>query len=596
MKVFTCLVVGLLLSRITAFAETFDQRRQMFLAAVWQDYQENAAKPSAQSAFWRAEALFELGKTEEGRRLVQRGLDQLVPGNKENRWIHGGNSGFMAWPGLDCYIRYESFLDSALKQRYREIYTGAVFYKRLSTSNHKIMAACNRYLATQIWGADAFHPDPFFHGKEDSGAYFQKGDPTGEKYLRANIEEVVRSGPGEYASRPYGAENILPLLSIAECATDAGLRQKAVIAYECAVLQMAPAYLRGHLATFSPRSYPDVETQRPWGVAVLLWTYFGGVAPESLHTQWALRTATAKYRMPEILQPIGTDRSSPYVHRALLARWALYHFVNRSYVLFSRSPKAADKGFQGQSYPCGVMWEDPDASKGSHLWITNPSVDDPAKMGIHTHGVSKFEQEVQHRDSLLFVFNIPEDFRNPYVLGYIPGGHRAVLTAPNRIFLHYGSVLIAISSAGDIEWKPEAGILAPASAPREGDSEFRVRKLKTAVAIETALPSDFTGTTADEQLAAFRARILAKTRLDFEASDKSVGRYIDRTGHTLECVFDGADKIDGKVVNYKQWPVLENPWLRQDVNGGQLTVQSGGKRLVYDFTKWQRLGPTPVVN
>jgi hypothetical protein len=300
--------------------------------------------------------------------------------------------------------------------------------------------------------------------------------------------------------------------------------------------------------------------------------------------------------MPEILQPIGTDRSSPYIHRALLTRWALYHYVNRSYVLFSRSPKAADKGFQGQSYPCGVMWEEPDASKGSHLWVTNPAADEPGKMGIHTHGVSKFEQEVQHRDSLLFVFNIPSDFRNPYVLGYIPGGYRAMLTAPNRIFLHYGSVLIALSSADGFEWNPQSGILAPASAPRAGDSEFRVRKLKTAVAIETALPSEFPGATADDQLAAYRAMILTKTRLEFEASDKPVGRYTDRAGHVLECVFDGTDKIDGTAVDYKLWPVLENPWMRQDAKGGQLTLHSGGKRIVYDFTKWQRLGPTPIDN
>ena len=593
LPIFTACVLSLCVG-VTLSADpatTFDQRRQMFLDAVRSNYQATAAKPSAHMAFWRAEVLFELGKTEEGRRLVNRGLDQLVPGNKENRWIHGGNSGFVAWPGLDCYIRYEQFLDDATKRRYRTIYTGAVFYKRLSTSNHKIMAAVDRYLAAQVWGADAFHPDPFFQGKEDDGAYFQKGDPTGEKYIRANLEEVVHSGPGEYASRPYGAENILPLLTIAECARDAELRQHAALAYECAILQMAPAYLRGHLATFSPRSYSDVETQRPWGVAVLLWAYFGGVAPERLHEQWALRTATAKFRLPESLQPIGTDRSTPYVHRSLLDRWALYHFVNKDYVLFSRSPKAADKGFQGQSYPCGVMWEEPDPTKGSHLWITNPSADDNnadgnKATGIHTHGVTAFEQEVQHRDALLFVFNIPAEFRNPYVLGYVPGGYRASLTTSNRIFLHYGSVLVAVTSANAFEWNPKSGIRAPASKPHDGDSEFRVMATKTALALETALPSECSGAaTPPEQLAAFRDRLLAKTKIEFQAADKPVGRYTGRNGHTLECVFDGADKIDGVTVNYAHWPVLDNPWMRQEF-GGNLTLTVGKTKHLYDMSNW----------
>ena len=577
MKLIFCLLA---VCSATVAGETFDQRRQAFLDAVWADYQEHAAKPSAHSAFWRAEALFELGKMEEGRRLVHRGLDQLVPGNRENRWIHGGNSGFVAWPGLDCYIRYEPFLDDALKERYRKIYTGAVFYKRLSTSNHKIMAAVTRYLATQIWGADAFHPDSFFQGKEDDGALFQKSDPTGEKYIRANIADTVKTGPGEYASRPYGAENLLPLLSIAECARDAELRQRATLAYEVALLQLAPAYLRGHLATFSPRSYPDVETQRPWGIAALVWAYFGGVAPQNLHRQWALRAATAKYRLPENLQAAGTDRSAPYVYRAFVNRWALYHFVNKSYVLFSRSPKVAGIGFQGQSYPCGAMWEEPDATKGSHLWITNPAADTTEQIGIHTHGVTKYEQEVQHRDALLFVFNIPADFRNPYVLGYVPGGYRAALTAPNRIFLHYGSVLVAVSSASPFEWNPKSGIRTPAGKPHEGDSEFRVMQTQTALAIETAPPSEFDGATPAEQLAAFRDKLLAKSKIEFESK---TGRYTDRAGNTLESAFDGADRINGVAVDYARWPGLESPWTQQPVPGGTLIA---GKRR-YDFANWK---------
>lgn len=532
-----------------AVTDSFAQRQQMFLDAVWADYQEHAAKPSAKNAFWRAEALFDLGHSEEGRRLVHRGLDQLVPGNRENRWIHGGNSGFTAWPGVDCYIRYERLLDDALRERYRKIYTGAVFYRRLSTSNHKIMAAVTRYLATQIWGPDAFHPDPFFQGKEDDGSYFTKNDPTGEKYCRQIIAETVKGGPGEYASRPYGAENVLPLLTLAECARDPEISRRAALAYEYSLIQLAPAWLRGHLATFSPRSYPDVETQRPWGIAALVWAYFGGVAPEHLETQWALRAATAKYRLPDVLQAAGTDRSKPYVYRALTNRWALYHFVNKNYVLFSRSPKAAKGQFMGQSYPCGVMWEEPDTAKGSHLWITNPAADDNSvdgnkPTGIHTHGVTHFEQEVQHRDALLFVYNISRDFRNPYVLGYIPGGYRAMVKDKDRLFLHYGSVLVAVSSVDPLECDPKAGIRAPAGKPHEGDSEFRIQSTQTAVALETALPAEFPGTTPADQLRAFREQVVSKIRITLEHGDKPMGRYTDRAGNTLECVFDGEDKIN----------------------------------------------------
>ena len=575
----------------------FDQRRQAMLDATWADYQEHRDKPSSRQRFWAAEALFELGKTKDGCRMAGLGLNALVPGNKENRWMYGGNSGFVAWPGMDCYARYQQFMDEALKKRFKDIYTGAVFYPQLSTSNHKIMAAVTRFLATEAWGAGAFKPDPFFTAEQAAGNIFNKSDPTGEKYVRSIIEDTVKFGPGEYASRPYGAENVLPLLTLAEGSRDPEIRQRAALAYEYALIELAPAYLRGHLATFSPRSYPDVETQRPRGIAALAWAYFGGIAPDNLPEQWALRAATAKYRLPEAIQAAGTDRSQPYAYRALINRWALYHFVNRDYVLFSRSPKAASGQFMGQSYPCGVMWDEPDAARGSHLWITNPAADDNAgpednrPNKIHTHGVTKFEQEVQHQGALLFVFDIPADFRNPYVLAYVPGGCRAAANdsrAARRVFLHYGSVLVAVASAHPFEWNPQSGIRAPAGTPHDGDSEFRVMATRTALAIETALPADFPGATPQEKLEAFRKAVLAKSKIEFEpggAGGKPRGRYTDRAGNVLECTYDGDDKVNGRPVDYKNWPAFESPWTSQP-QGGNLVVTGGGLVRTYDFKAW----------
>lgn len=576
-----------------ARGDDFAARRQRCLDAARADFQQHAAKPSAKNAFWRAAALFELGMTAEGRVLAHRGLDALAPGNRENRWIYGGNTNFDAWPGLDCYIRYEKHLDDATKRRFRETYTGGAFYQRLSTSNHKIMAAVSRYLATQIWGPDAFHPHPFYSSDKAKPTHngfdplkamrFEEKDPTGEQYIRAMCDEVPRSGPGEYASRPYGAANLLPLLSIAECARDPDLRRRAAMAYEVALIQLAPAYQRGHLATFSPRSYPDTESQRPRGLAATLWPYFGGVEPASLHDHGALRVATSRHPLPPLLAIAGTDRAKPYTYRSLINRWALNHSVRPGHTLFSRSPKAAAKGFQGQSYPCGVMWEEPDANRGSHLWITHPAADEPGKMGIHTHGVTGHDRQLLHRDALLFVFDIPADHRHPYVLGYLPGGHRTALATDDRIFLHYGSVLVAVSSTAPHRWDPRAGIRAPASPPRPGDSEFRVMETRAALALETAAPDEFPAASPDLQLAAFRDAVLAKSRIALDTRDGTTGRYRDRHGNLLECAFAGDDRINGKPVDYAAWPVLESPWTRQPGPDGPLVLTDGTRRRTYDF-------------
>lgn len=576
---------------------TFAGRRQALL---------NTFAADGSDKFMKAECLFALGRTAEGLVEVNKALDPLVPGNKINRWMHGGNTGFIAWPGIDCYIRFENLLDSATKERYRKIYTGGVFYARLTTSNHKIMAAMTRYLATQVWGADAFHADPYFMAHDSYiqemtgklkkaepnqvwGTWFTEGDPTGEKYLNAIIASTVKGGPGEYASRPYGAQNILPLLTLADCAQDHDLAAKARIAYEVCLIQLAPAWLGGNLATFAPRSYPDTESSQPWGMATLPWLYFGGTAPELSHAKAAAEAAISHYQLPELIVKAATDRSAPYFYRALINGWALSHYVNQSYALFSRSSKLGGKPFQGQSYPCGLMWET-DPAKGSHLWITNPSEDEPGSMGIHTHGVTSFEQEILGRDSLLFVFQIGPNARFPYALTYLPGGFKAMINdsaTEGRIYLHYGSVLVAVTSSQCFTWNPAGGIRAPAAKPREGDSEFRIPGPACALAIETAPPGEFPGASPADQLATFREMVRSKSALKLNGESPASARYQNRLGDTLECTFNGPDLINGNTVDYQTWPTSESPWTVQKRPDDPLTLTDGKILRSYDFKNWK---------
>jgi len=580
----------------TANLATFESRRQALL---------DAFTAEGSDKFMRAECLFASGRVPEGLVAVNQGLDPLVPGNKINRWMHGGNTGFLAWPGIDCYIRFEKFLDPATKERYRKIYTGGVFYARLSTSNHKIMAAMTRYLATQVWGPDAFHADPYFPTKDPYimemtqksktpgvvwGTLFTGSDPTGEKYLQQIIAATAKGGPGEFASRPYGAQNVLPLLTIADCAKDPVMAAQARIAYEVCLIQVAPAWLRGHLAAFAPRSYPDTETQQPWGFATLPWLYFGGVTPGLSHAKAAAAAAVSTFRLPPQILNAATDRSAPYTYRALINGWALNHYVNQTYALFSRSAKIGGKPFQGQSYPCGVMWEDPDPTHGSHLWITNPAADEPGSMGIHTHGVRPFEQEILGRDSLLFVFQIAPGNTFPYALTYVPGSYRAMINesqTAGRIYLHYGSVLLAVTASQPFRWDPAGGIHAPASAPHAGDSEFRIQAPACALAIETARPAEFPGATPVEQLQKFRATLLAQSVLKLTGDKPAAARYCNRHHDTLDCTFDGPDLVNGTPVDYKAWPASESPWTSQKTPDGPLVLTDQQTVRTYDFAAWK---------
>lgn len=592
--------------------ETFAGRRQAMLEAACAAYEANPAKPTWKNAFLVAGALFELGKVDAGRRMAHFALDGLEPGNKLNRWYTGGNSGFVVWPGIDCYIRYEHLLGDELAARFKKIYTSGVFYRRFTTSNHVAMAGVTRYLAVQTWGREAFTPHPDYADKVyealppdqrkttrwPPSQLFANDDPDAAAFVHKLVERIAAQGPGEYASRPYGAENTLPLLTLAECAKDPELRKKARIAYELSVIQLAPAWLRGHLATFAPRSYPDMESQQPWGIAALTWLYFGGVPPARMSHEWALRAATSSYRLPDVALAAGTDRSRPYRHRALFSGWALNHFVTPGYALFSRSPKhalaiKARYPFQGQSYPCGLMWDEPDVSRCSQLWITCPAADDNANpknapSGLHTHGVTQNEQEVLHDNALLWVFRISPDFRNPYVLGFIPGGARAVINdaaAEGRIYLHFGSVVVGIAASQAFAWDPSAGIRSPAGKPPAGCSEFRIPCTAAAVALEAGAPDDFGSGSPADQLARFRETLKAATRIACRETPSARAEYVDRKGNLLECEFDGEDRVNGKAIDYLAWPIIANPWMQQ-TSAAELTLTDGTSRRTYDFPSW----------
>lgn len=583
----------------TSQIEEFSQRRQSVL--------EHFAREGNEK-FIQAQCLFALGKNEEGIRVVNQGLDALTPGNKINRWMHGGNTGFIAWPGIECYVRYQQQMDPPTRERYRKIYTGGVFYAKLSTSNHKIMAAVSRYLATQCWGAEAFQADPWFmqhdryiqemtaksrHKEWVWGSRFGHDDETGEKYLREIITATCRVGPGEYASRPYGAQNVLPLLTIADCAKDAKLAGQARVAYEIALAQIAPAWMAGHLATFAPRSYPDTESQHPWGFATLPWLYFGGVTPDLRGAKAAAAAAVSRYQVPQEIVEAATDRSRPYEYRALINGWALNHFMQGQYALFSRSAKVGGKPWGGQSYPCGVMWNEPRHDRGSHLWITNPAADEPGKMGLHTHGVRPFEQELLTRDALLYVFQIKDDNPFPYALGYIPGGYRASIDEGSKhhsLFFHYGSVLIAVRASHPLNWRPNEGIRAPASPPRAGDSEFRLQEKRCAIVIETASPSEFPAPNEKSCLEKFRDRILVQPHPDLMVEPQTTATYRTRHNKTLRCTFDGADEIHGQKIDYSQWPVSSSPWTRQNNPKDPLVIEGVKSTRTYPVD-----GSAPVI-
>lgn len=545
----------------SAALSSFQQRRDWVLDAV-------VAEPLKQKElYWAAQACFVRGKTELGLKAWQEAVKREMVARVR------GVELFNYWPAIHCIAKWGHLLDPESKSAIKKILATFTEYKDMRTSNLHTLACVTRYLAGQAFGETDFV----------EASHFRPNDHNAAKALRQLIEKCAREGFGEWASWPYFVKNILPILSIAELAADAQLRNRAFIAFESGLAQNAPFWLHGRWAMTTGRSYPDILSQKPWGGPQLLWLYFGGTTPDLGGN--LIGAAVMDYKPPRLIELAASDRAKPFTARSHFGKNYQTSFLDRDYGIFSEAQTQVTDWWQ--SYPFGVMWNEPDTAKHSFLWLTAPMNDSKADIsGSHPHGVyAKAQSNLQHESAVLYVFQFTENTKYPYALGFVPGGALAFVNDAldeGKIYLHYRGVLIALSSTNKFNWNRTAGIRAPSGTPNTDDSEFRVEGPSLVMAIECAHPDEFPGASPTEKLAKFRDAIRVKTKIEITGA---AGRYSSRKGNIIERVFQGEAKINGQPVDFSQWPMIDSPWVKQP-RCGPLTLTDGREKRVYDFEKW----------
>jgi hypothetical protein len=616
-------------------------RERAIVEAALADLEAVKRSPSPMTG-WTAQLLLKAGRKEEGLAIVRSYMGERIKEAKARiahvekqkkagtykpflladgqEWGEPHVNGFGLWSMINVYLRYQDQMDDALKEDFKWLFTRNTSWFG-STGNLSFLIPLNLYLTEHTWDP-ALLPKDGRYGARGAGAM---------KMFQKRIEYTVKRGSPEFASRPYLLYNVGTLLSFDNAFTDQELSRRAVMAYEMSIAHAAGTWLNGNWATPAGRSYPAYVTQAPNGGAELLWAYFGGKTPKLGGNTTAIFAIAEPWRPHPLIVKAATDRSKAYVHRSRFDGDHHFQtsFINTSYAVFSTAlthPATGRKsGIWGQTYPYGVMFDQPDATKASICWMTVPSSDDQP-LSNHTQGInSRFVEYLQHRGALLLVAN---DLTNPefrpkvrtdikghkpfatnawYVLAYIPHGYQAMINdsrETGRVFLDYGSVLIAISASQPFDWNPAAKVHAGngKGGSHPNDSEFRVFGKNAAVAMETALSAEFAGATPAERLATFKSVVVAKTRIGVEsvtvpppiqskpaATSAPVhlakGTYVDRFGTKLEKTFQGEALIDGKPVDYASWPLVDNPWIHQDWEGN-MRISDGVTERIYDVTNW----------
>ena len=442
-----------------------------------------------------------------------------------------------------------------------------------NTQNKDLMMATARYLAEQEWPGAGF------------GTY-NPSDPTGRLTLLNRADTYVHRGEREFNSPIYFVFHYGTFRTVAEFATETEMKNKAFFAAEWLLASAAGEWFQGHWAASAERvNNLAARYQRSYtsgaGKAIP-WLYYGGAEPETFRREFAhtIPAALSNYRVPAILNNVANDRNKIYIHRESSDRpieFYRYSYINPEWSLYSQHEEFDDD----PNTPLGHFpnWLESQLVRWAVVWKSNSTNKDvfymlhPSDFKKDDHGSSKREQVLQHKGTLVGVYNIPSGDPRPYLVGYVSNAYNAFIdkSSLGRIYLHYDEVMIAVYVTQGFNWN-------------NGDEKFTENATKVGIVVETADPSEYAGS-----LANFRAAADAKfDNVSFTTNGNPKIVYTSIDGTTLESTYLGADKINGTTVNYdlNAWPLLDNPWMHQDYKGDILTVNHQGETRRYDFGNW----------
>ncbi len=544
--------------------DTFDQRA----AAIIDEYAVSTVPGDIPKyGFWYAQANFMKGQDTQGKNVLSQTLASTP-----------ADPPFAYWASMDAYLRWQNtHYTQALREITKSFMTSFTGYDKGTTQNHLVMLATARFLASEQWPVSDFA----------AGSEFAIDDPTGRNYLLFRMNEWVRRGVIEHDSPIYIAFHIGPMRTLADHAADPEIRQLAALAFEWLMINSANEWMEGHYASSSLRNLFPYDAQNEYyETDMTLWLYFGGKNPVNFNPGslpracFAIGSIVSSYRLPAAIYQLANKRDRTFVNReshAVNTEWRLDFrkttFMDRNrYALYSQAelPPGQNAGLNRQSHRWGVVWQSINGdSRKSAFWMKHGRRD----ISSNRAGTTRYEQVIQHKRTLLAIYNIPTSDDSPFTEGFVSDDYSTFIDSSNRIYFHYGNVLIAVLSPKELAWN-------------EGDSRIRSAHVKNGLVIETASPSRYLGDPA-AQLGAFKSEIESIDRMEGSNLDTDNPQLVYRSiyGHTLDISYNLHRKIDGCTVDYTSWPLMNNPWVHQGVDADRLVLCIDGMLRTYDFTR-----------
>jgi hypothetical protein len=567
----------LLASAALAADSTFEQRKQQTL-----DFAINYKGPGDMG--WGGVAV---------KLYAHKDLDWCS--QKVETLLQGPITGDMFWMFPVVAVAYldQGQLSDSARQALHRVWKTYMPY-RGDTENHFLLYYTCLYLMAQLW--PNLPGDAWYSGKT-SGENFEEA----RQWIESWVKLTTTRGQGEYDSPHYMGVYIVPMSYLAAWAKDPAMKKRATMMLEYLMADQAPENLRGIYAGAHARIYEYELVERWLGPATnfdWLWFGEGEMHPDGHLLYYLLSSA---YQPPEILRLIATDRSKPYTHyerKRTRNRWRFYDELHGPVykTTYMRSEYAVSSDQGGvlqpiQQHSWDITWPVPKPQGVHNTFFTaqpyssNVELEtyfvfnaDSAVDGVvkskRTYdspekilGGSPYEKLAQDHDTVIALYDIPNEARFPAVNGFFSKDLKEVTEDPSGwIFMRGGdAVYIACRPLQPYIWKP----LGP-------DKRLFSPYLKNGFVVQAAAASEY------PDLQSF-ARAILELPLEVHLDPTPRVTFRSLRGTRMEFTFGQTPRFNGKPLDYDHWPLFGGPFMEAAVDSEKLTMKYEGMRRTLDF-------------
>jgi hypothetical protein len=182
-------------------------------------------------------------------------------------------------------------------------------------------------------------------------------------------------------------------------------------------------------------------------------------------------------------------------------------------------------------------------------------------------GGSPYEKIVQDQDTVIALYNIEREARFPHVNGFFSKDLDEVREDPSGwIFARGGDAFIACRVLQPYTWK----------ALDKGGRRLFSPYLRNGVIVQVAARSEY------GDLEAYRRAILALP-VEFRLDPIPSVRFRSLRGKMIDFTYGEVPIIDGRALDYAQWPLFGGPFVEAAVDSEQMILKYGRERRVLDF-------------